>query len=66
MRSPRASRWSMASAAVGSTKPKRSRRVSNGAGVRLGRTFRSPPNTSGSPPDHSTAVSAARTSSTLA
>ena len=63
---PRASRWSMASGAVGSPRPKRSRSVSNGPGSALGRRLRSPPNTSGSAPDHSSAASAAASTSRAA
>ena len=39
--------------AVGSPSPKRSRSVANGSGSSAGRRLRSPPNTSGSAPDHS-------------
>ena len=48
--SPRASRWSIAPRPVGGARPCRRSSSSNASGRRSRRRFRSPPNTSGSPP----------------
>ena len=62
---PRASRWSIASGAVGSPRPKRSASSSKTSGFWRGRRLRSPPKSSGASPANSIAARAAsRTSAT--